>query len=83
MFELGKHATSPAKTALLAATATSVSEFWTTSESVTAALAAEAAAQLPAQGPNKTTQAINNIYRDRAGSINSYFEHLTTDQLTT
>jgi hypothetical protein len=52
-------------------------------ESVAAALAAEAAAQLPAQGPDKTIQTIKNIYSDRAWSINRYFEQLTTEQLTT
>ena len=81
--EAGAHTTSPAKAALHAATATSVSDFWATSESVAAALAAEAASQLPAQGRDKTTQAINNIYTDRAWSINRYFEQLTTEQLTT
>ena len=41
------------------------------------------AAQLPAQGPDQTTQAIDTIYRDRAASINRYFTQLTTEQLTT
>ncbi|MGH3856499.1 MAG: hypothetical protein ACRDR6_24025 [Pseudonocardiaceae bacterium] len=74
-------ASSSTKAALLAATATSISDFWATSESVAAALAAEAAAQLPAQRPDNTTQVIKNIYTDRAWSINRYFEHLTTEQL--
>jgi len=81
--ELASRATSTAKAALLAAPATSVSDFWVTSESVAAALAAEAAAQLPAQGPDKTIQVIKSIYSDRAWSINRYCEQLTTEQLTT
>jgi hypothetical protein len=81
--ELATRATSTAKAALLAAPAASVWDFWGTSESVAAALAAEAAAQLPAQGPDKTIQTIKNIYSDRAWSINRYFEQLTTEQLTT
>ncbi len=81
--ELATRATSSAKAALLAAPATSVSDFWVTSESVAAALAAEAAAQLPAQGPDKTIQAIKSIYSDRAWSINRYCEQLTTEQLPT
>ncbi len=81
--ELATRATSSAKAALLVAATTSISGFWVTSESVAAALAAEAAAQLPAQGPDTTTQTINSIYSDRAGSINRYFKQLTTEQLTT
>jgi hypothetical protein len=81
--ELGTQATSSTKAAILAATAKSVSDFWAKSESLAAALASEAASQLPAQGPNKITQAIKNIYSDRASSINRYFEQLTTEQLTT
>lgn len=77
--EFGTHASSSAKAALLAATATSVSDFSATSESVAAALASEAASQLPAQGLYKTTQLIENIYTDRAWSINRYFEQLTTE----
>jgi hypothetical protein len=80
---LGMQASSSAKAAILAATATSVSDFWAKSESLAAALASEAASQLPAQGPDKTTQAITNIYSDRASSINHYFDQLTTEQLTT
>jgi hypothetical protein len=80
---LGTQASSSAKAAIRAATATSVSDFWAKSESLAAALASEAASQLPAQGPNKITQAIKNIYSDRASSINRYFEQLTTEQLTT
>lgn len=79
---LGKQASSSVKAAILAATATSVSDFWVKSESVAAALAAEAASQLPVQGRDKTTQALNSIYSDRASSINCYFEQLTTEQLT-
>lgn len=76
---LGTDAGSSAKSAILAATATSVSGFWAASESRAAALASEAAAQLPAQGPDVTTQVINNVYRDRAASINRYFAQLTID----
>jgi hypothetical protein len=79
---LGTQASSSAKTAILAAIATTVSDFWAKSESRAAALASETAAQLPAQGPDKTTQVINSIYSDRASSINRYFEQLTTEQLT-
>jgi hypothetical protein len=80
---LGTQTSSLAQAAILAATATSVSDFWAKSESLAAALASEAASQLPAQGPDETIQAINNIYSDRASSINRYFEQLTTEQLTT
>ena len=79
--ELGTHASSSGRAALLAATATSVADFWVTSESVAAALASEAASQLPAHGPDTTTRVIKNIYTARTWSINSYFEHLTTEQL--
>ena len=79
--ELGTHASSSGRAALLAATATSVADFWVTSESVAAALASEAASQLPAHGPDTTTRVIKDIYTDRAWSINRYFEHLTTEQL--
>ncbi|MGH3717868.1 MAG: hypothetical protein ACRDRI_03325 [Pseudonocardiaceae bacterium] len=81
--EFGTQASSSAKAALLAATSTSVSNFWATSESAAAALASEAASQLPAQGPDKTTQAIEIIYNDRAWSINRYFEQLTTERFAT
>jgi hypothetical protein len=80
---LGTQASSLAKAAIFAATATSISDFWAKSESLAAALASEAASQLPAQGPNKTIQAINKIYSDRTSSINRYFEQLTTQRLTT
>lgn len=80
---LGAQANSSAKAAILAAAATSVLDFWAKSESLAAALASEAAAQLPAQGPDNTTHAINKIYSNRASSINRYFEQLTTEQLTT
>lgn len=78
---LGAQVSSSAKAAILAAAATSVSDFWARSESRAAALASEAAAQLPARGPDKTTQVLNSIYSDRASSINRYFEQLTTEQL--
>jgi hypothetical protein len=67
-FEIGKRATSLAQAAIVAATATSVSGFWATSES----------AALPAHGRDKTTQAITNTYSDRASTINRYFEQLTS-----
>ncbi|MGH3670829.1 MAG: hypothetical protein ACRDSH_09345 [Pseudonocardiaceae bacterium] len=81
--EFGTHTRSSAKAALLAATATNVSDFWATSESVTAALASEAASQLPTHGPDTTTQVIKDIYTDRVWSINRYFDQLTTEQLDT
>ena len=76
--EIGTRVNSLAKAAIVAATAKSVSDFWTKSESYAAAFASEAAALLSAQGPDETTQAIKNICRDRASSINRYFEQLTT-----
>jgi hypothetical protein len=75
---IGRPATSWAEAAILAATARSVSDFWATSESNAAALASEAAAELSALGPDKTIQAITNIYSDRVSSISRYFEQLTT-----
>lgn len=75
---LGTQASSSAGAAILAATAMSVSDFGAKSESVAAALAAEAASELPVQGGDKTIQALNNIYSDRASSINRYFEQLTS-----
>lgn len=79
---LGTQVGSSAKAAIVAATAASVSDFWAKSESLAAALASEAASLLPAQGPDRTTQAFINIYRDRASSIHRYFQQLTTEQLT-
>ncbi|MGH3764938.1 MAG: hypothetical protein ACRDS0_30915 [Pseudonocardiaceae bacterium] len=80
---LGAQASSSAKIAILAATAARVSDYWDKLESLAAALASEAASQLPAQGPDKTKQAFDTIYGDRALSINRYFEQLTTEQVTT
>jgi hypothetical protein len=77
-FHIGRPATSLAEAAILAATARSVSAFWATSESSAAALASEAAAELSALGPDKTIQAIKNLYSDRVSSISRYFEQLTT-----
>jgi hypothetical protein len=74
--EIGAQANSLTQAALVAATATSVVDFWTKSESSAAAFASEAAALLPAHGPDKTTQAIMNICRDRASSINHHFQQL-------
>ncbi len=62
--------------ATVADVADNVSDFWAKSESSATAFASEAAALLPVQGPDKTTQAIKNIYRDRASSINHYVEQL-------
>ncbi len=76
--EIGAQANSLTQAALVAATATSVSDFWTKSESAAAAFASEAAALLPARGPDKTIQVIKNICRDRASSINHHFEQLAT-----
>ena len=64
--------------AIVSATAKNIWDFWAKSESSAAAFASEIAARLPAQGPDKTTQAINNICGNRASSINRYFEQLTT-----
>ena len=75
---IGAQAKSLTKAAIVAATATSVSNFWTTSESSAAAFVAEIAALLPTQGPDKTLQAIKCTCSDRASSINRYFEQLTT-----
>lgn len=80
--KLGAHTTSPTVAAVLAATATNVSNFCVRSESLAAASASETAAQLPARGPDMTTQVIENTYRERELSINRYFEQLTTEQLT-
>lgn len=76
--EIGTHANSSAKGAIVAATAKSISDFWAKSESLAAAYASEAAALLPAQGPDTITQAINNTCTDRASSINRYWELLDT-----
>ena len=76
--EIGTQAHSVAQAAIVAAAAKNVSDFWAKSQSHAAAFASEAAAQLPAQGPDKTIQVIENICRDRASSINRYFEQLTT-----
>jgi hypothetical protein len=76
-FKIGKLATSLTQAAIVAATAASVSDFWTKSESAAAAFASEAAALLPAHGPDKTTQVITNTCSDRASTITRYFEQLT------
>jgi hypothetical protein len=67
-----------ATAAIVSAIAKSIGDFWAKSESRAAAFASEVAARLPAQGPDKTTQAIKNICGNRASSINRYFEQLTT-----
>jgi hypothetical protein len=74
---IGRPATSLGEAAILAATARSVSDFWAKSESNATALVSEAAAELSALGPDKTIQAINNIYSDRVSLISRYFEQLT------
>jgi hypothetical protein len=76
--DIGTRANSVAQAAIVAATAKNISDFWAKSQSYAAAFASEAAAQLPAQGPDKTIQTIENICRDRASSINRYFEQLAT-----
>ena len=76
--ELGTRANPSTSEAIVAATAKNVSDFWAKSESLAAAFASEAAALLPAQGLDKTTQTIKNICRDKISSINHYFGQLTT-----
>ncbi len=75
---IGTQTNSLTKAAIATATATSVSDFWTKSESYAAAFMAEAAALLPAHGPDKIAQSINNTCGDRTSSINRYIEQLTT-----
>ena len=81
--ELGTRANPSTSEAIVAATAKNVSDFWAKSESLAAAFASEAAALLPAQGLDKTIQAIKNLCSDRVSSINHYFEQLTTEQFST
>jgi hypothetical protein len=76
--EIATQTNSLAKAAIISAIAKSIWDFWAKSESCAAAFASEVAARLPAQGPDKTTQAIKNICGNRASSINRYFEQLTT-----
>lgn len=76
--EIGTQANSLAKAAIVAATAKEVSDFWDKSESSAAAFVSEAAALLPAQGPDQTIQTIKDICGNRASSINRYFEQITT-----
>ena len=76
--QIATQTNSLATAAIVSAIAKSVGDFWTKSESCAAAFASEVAARLPAQGPDKTTQAINNICGNRASSINRYFQQLTT-----
>jgi hypothetical protein len=75
--EIARQANSFANRAIVAATTGCVLGYWAKSESSAVAFASEAAALLPAQGLDKTIQAIQNIYRDRASSINRYFEQLS------
>ncbi len=75
---IGTQTNSLTKAAIATATATSVSDFWTKSESYAAAFMAEVAALLPAHGPDKIAQSINNTCSDRTSSINRYIEQLTT-----
>jgi hypothetical protein len=75
---IGGQANSLTKAAIATAIATSVSDFWTKSESRAAAFIAEVAALLPARGPDKIIQAIKNTCSDRTSSINRYIEQLTT-----
>jgi hypothetical protein len=76
--EIATQTNSLATAAIISAIAKSIWDFWAKSESSAAAFASEVAARLPAQGPDKTTQAINNICGNRASSINRYFEQLIT-----
>jgi hypothetical protein len=76
--EIRTHATSSTTVAIVAATAHSVADFWIKSESSAAAFVSEAAALLPAHGPDKTTQTITDACGDRALSINRFFDQLTT-----
>ncbi len=66
---IGGQANSWTKAAIATTTATNVADFWTKSESYAAAFMAEVAALLPAHGPDKTTQAINNTCNDRSNGI--------------
>ena len=76
--EITAQTNSLATAAVISATAKNIWDFWAKSESSAAAFASEIAARLPAQGPDKTTQAIKSICGNRASSINRYFEQLTT-----
>jgi hypothetical protein len=76
--EIGTRGHSLDKAAIVAATAKSVSAFWTNSESSASAFVSEAAAVLPSQGRDNTTQAIKSIYSERASSISRYFAQLIT-----
>jgi hypothetical protein len=76
--EISARANSMDTAAITAATAKSVSIFWTNSESSASALVSEAAAMLPALGLDDTTQAIKSTCGERASSINRYFEQLVT-----
>lgn len=73
-----RRATSMADAAVVDATTTNVSRFWANEESATSAFASEAAALLPAQGPDETIQSIKNHCGERVSRINRYFEQLTT-----
>jgi hypothetical protein len=76
--QIATQTNSLAKAAIVSAIAKSIWDFWAKSESCAAAFVSEVAARLPAQGPDKTTQAIKSICGNRASSINRYFEQLTT-----
>ena len=76
--EIATQTKSLATAAIVSAIAKSIWHFWAKSESSAVAFASEVAARLPAQGPDKTTQAIKSICGNRASSINRYFEQLTT-----
>ena len=76
--EVSARASSMDTAAIVAATAKSVSTFWTNSESSASALVSEAAAMLPAQGFDNTTQAIKSACGERASSISRYFDQLDT-----
>jgi hypothetical protein len=79
--EIGTRGHSLDKAAIVAATAKSVSAFWTNSESSASAFVSEAAAVLPSQGRDNTTQAIKSIYSERASSISRYFANSSLDRV--
>ncbi|MGH3671411.1 MAG: hypothetical protein ACRDSH_12365 [Pseudonocardiaceae bacterium] len=76
--EISARANSGDTAAIVTAAAKSVSTFWTHSESSASALVSEAAAMLPAQGLDNTTQAVKSTCSERASSINRYFEQLVS-----
>ena len=74
--DIQRQACSLADAAIVAATAESVSNFWVKSQSSAAALAAEAAAQLPAQGPDKNHPG-DQEHLQRPGIVNQSLPRTT------